>query len=135
MLNNSLFLDQLIIKRESVKRLLIVIGISIILILFLFFYCKEYYYTGTLSVVNNEIALMIPKDQLNEIKTKNIIIIDGIQNNYNINKISNMKDFLMVYIYLKTKQENIQNQEFKIYLGKEKIIEYIIRIIKNKWKK
>lgn len=134
LLNNSSLSDQLIIRKTSIKVLFVILIIGGFLTLFLFFYQKDYYYTNTLSIINDEIALLVSKDRINEINKENKIIIDDIENNYSIKKINYMDDFLMVYIKLKIKLENIHKKEYKIYLGKEKIIDYIIRIIKNKWK-
>ena len=135
LLNSVLLIEQIRIKKEGIPRLWIIIIISILLGLFLFLYEKDYYYTNNLIISDNNIGLVVTEPYINKIKQNNKIIVDNIENNYSIKKISSLNNLTIVYIKLKIMQDNIQNTEYKVYLGKEKIIEYIVRIIKNKWKK
>ena len=132
LLNSVLLIDQIKIKKESIPKLWIIVIISILLGLFLFLYEKDYYYTNNLIISDNNIGLVVTKPFVDKIKQNNQIIVDNIENNYSIKKISSLNNLTIVYIKLKIKQDNIQNTEYKVYLGKEKIIEYIVRIIKNK---
>lgn len=60
-----------------------------------------------------------------------IHLYNNIASDYSINKIMDGEDVCYVDINLTTKIENIHEMKYQIFLGKETIGEYLIRIIKK----
>ena len=51
--------------------------------------------------------------------------------NFSINKKEVLEEVSFLYIKIENNIEIKQNSTYKIHLGKESLIEYIIRIVKN----
>ena len=101
------------------------------MVVLLIFLEKNNYYIGTFTVSNDKIVLLAEKDKVNNITSNKKIIIDGIENNYSIRSIDVIDNVSMVNIKTDIKIKNISSGTYKVYLGKERLFEYIIRIINN----
>ena len=64
-----------------------------------------------------------------QVKKSKKIIIDEIESDYSINKIEVLKDVCFIYINIDSR--TINDKTYKIYLGKERVLEYIIRVLRN----
>ena len=95
---------------------------------------KDNYYSNNFSVSDNEVVLLADKKLINKIKEAKKIIISDIENSYSINTITALDNSFLINIDLGIKVKNITSGIYKIYLGKERIFDYIIRIISNGWK-
>lgn len=107
---------------------LLLITISIVILLFVE---KRMYYQGSFTVDNEKIVLFTEKEYVNIIKNAKEIELNGIMCDYSINSIWPLNDNYFVDISTRTKLENINNGIYKIYLGKERLFDYMIRIIKE----
>ena len=130
LLSNVFNVDRIEIMEVNRKNIMIVLVILIVVI-FLLFIKKNYYYINTITKVGEKIVLIVDKSNLSNIKNNNKIIIREIEDEYSINKIEVLDEVNFVYIDLKNNIEITNNDTYKIYLGKEKLLEYIVRIIKN----
>ena len=92
---------------------------------------KDNYYSNNFSVSDNEVVLLADKKLINKIKEAKKIIISDIENSYSINTITALDNSFLINIDLGIKVKNITSGIYKIYLGKERIFDYIIRIISN----
>ena len=128
---NSIFnYDEIEIINTN-KKYFFLTAIIILLISLLFLIQKNNYYSNTFTVVDSEIILLVEKDYINLIKSKNAIIIDNIENNYSIKSITPIDNGMMVSINLNTKINKLKSGVYKIYIGKEKLFDYFVRIIKE----
>lgn len=128
---NSIFnFDEIEMVSINKKYIFILVVITVFIILLLIIK-KDIYYSGTYTLNGNEILLMVEEKQVNKIKNTNKIIIDNIENSYSINEIVPVNDILVVKIGLELNIQNISNGTYKIYLGKERLFDYIIRIISS----
>lgn len=93
---------------------------------------KDNYYSNNFSVSDNGVVLLAEKGVINKIKENNKIIISDIENSYSINTITALDNSFLIDINLDTTIKNVNSGDYKIYLGKERLFDYIIRIIKNK---
>ena len=123
--------DDIKINYFNKRYLKIIIVIVIILFLVLFLIKKNYYYENDIIQNSDGIILLVDKDMINSIKRQRTIVINNIESDYDINKVINDKDICYLEINLKTDIKNIEKAKYKIFLGKETILEYIIRIIKK----
>ena len=116
------------VNKKSVITLLIVIMLITLIIL-----CtkKDNYYINEFSLVNNEMILLVEKNYVNQIKKNKKIIINDIENNYSINKITPVDDNYMVTIKVSDVINNSKTGKYKILIGKENLFEFILRIIKQ----
>ena len=116
------------INRKSVILLIIIITLIIGILLCL---KKNYYYVGEYNIVNNEMILLVEKDYLNKLKKTKNIIINDIENSYSINTITPVDENYLVNIKLNNTIKNIQTGKYKIFIGKENLFDFILRIIKK----
>lgn len=131
LLNNIFSYDNMEINKVN-KRYILIFSLLIILILLLMIIKKDNYYENTFTVIDNSIVLLVDKNYVNKIKDNKKIIIDNIDCEYSINSVEPLNDMYMVNIKIDIKI-NVNNGSYKLYLGKERIFDYIVRIIK-KWK-
>ena len=131
LLNNIFNFDEIEIKRLSRKYLLIFI-IFILMMITLLLIEKNRYYTNTFNVINEKMVLFVQKEYINEISNNNMIVIDNsIESSYSIKKVEPVDNMFMVSIKTSIPLKNISNGSYKVYTGKERLFEYIVRIIKK----
>ena len=132
LLNNIFDLDQIEINKINkicLRALIIIVWILFVGVVFI---KKDYYYENVLIKENDNIIFLVDKDEMNNIQNKEGVLINKIQSKYSINKIISCEDICYVDINITTNMENITGNKYKILLGKERIIEYLIRIIKKR---
>ena len=112
--------------------------IGILLILVVLYSCckkKNLYYENTLYIENNEIILTVNYDKLEYITDNNKIIINGNVYNYkviDINIFNNGNIFYQIKISINS--DVILNDivlEYKIFIKEERVLEYIVRVLKG----
>ena len=129
---NSIFnYEKKSIKRLNKFYLIVLIVITIIIILTLLTAERDYYYENIISLIDNKIVLIVEKKHINDIKNSKKILVNGIESSYSINKITPEKEVCLIDISLKPNIAIDKNYKYKILIRKEKIIEYIIRIIEE----
>ena len=117
------------------KKYFIFLIIIIFIIIGLLTIKKDYYYENNLLQDEGSFMLLAEKDVVNTIKDKRTILINGIKNNYNINKIIDNGNVCYIDIKIDVDIENISSGKYKILLRKETFFEFIIRVIKKiSWK-
>ena len=129
LLSNIFDIDRIKIMEVNRKYMNFLVTIVLFLTFGLFCIKKDYYYINTITNVGENIVLVVEKDMINNIKNKKRIIVDDIENDYSINKVEELQDVCFVYVNMDYK--NIHDKMYKIYLGKENVLEYIIRILKK----
>lgn len=129
LLNSVFDTDRMEIQNLNKIYIFILMLIIVILIILIFFAKKNIYYENYIITENENIIMIVEKSKINMINDNGDIIIDDIKNNYNIIKIKTDDDNCFVYIDLKKKIENINHQKYQVLLGKETIIEYIIKVL------
>ena len=127
-LNNIFDDDKIFLKKINKKYLLITIFILFFILILLFQVEKNNYYENIIMMENEKI-IVVDKNYINEIKSKKEIIIGDINFNYSINKIEKKNNLYFLSIKIVPETETISENTYRILLGKEKIIDYIIRII------
>ena len=130
LLNNIFNTEDIEIVNVNRKYLVIFIIVLLFISLVLLIN-KKNYYISKFNVIDNEIILLVEKEYVNKIKNSNGIIINDIENRYSINSITSLNNDFLVSINIDTEIKNIDEGSFKIYLGKEKMFDYIVRIIKK----
>ena len=129
LLNNLFNAEDMEIVSVNKKYVVITI-VFLVFISLLLMIKKDNYYVNNFSIIENEINLIVEKEYINRIKKSNIIIISGVESKYSINSIMPIENNFLVNIKLDT-IENITMGEYKIYLGKERLFDYIIKVIKK----
>ena len=107
----------------------VILGFFMVIIALLLLIKKDNYYSNTFTYIDNSIVLLVDKDKVNKIETGDKIIVDEINYDYSINSVEPFNNSFLISI--KTKLKNINNGIYKIYLGKESVFDYIVRIIKK----
>lgn len=128
---NNIFSNDDIKIRDNNKWCMIVSLILIMILGSLLLLKKDNYYVNTYSVIDNNIILVVEKEKINDVQNNRKIIIDSIENGYSINNITPTGNSCLVNISLKTALINISGGTYKIYLGKERLFDYIIRIMRK----
>ena len=114
---------------EVNKKYMVLFIVGLFVIVSLLFIKKNYYYTNTITSVGEENVLVVEKEMLNNIKNNNKIIVNSIEYDYSINRVEVFDD--VCFVYINSIQSSISNNTYKIYIGKESVFEYIIRILKK----
>ncbi len=127
---SELFSDDIMILSLNRKYLLIVIVIVILTILLLIIKVDCYYHSS-FNIVDEKTVLLAEREAINKIKNSKEIILDGIKCDYSIKDITSLNDNYLIDVSLKTPIKNISNGTYEIYLGKERLFDYIIRIIRK----
>ena len=130
LLNNLFNTEDIEIVNVNKKYLIIVI-IGLVVIGLLLIINKKNYYINKYNVIDDEIILLVEKDYINKIKNSKNITINDVENTYSINTIMPLDNDFLVSIKLNIKIKNISEGDYKIYLGKERLFDYIIRIIRK----
>ena len=129
LLNNLFNAEDMEIESVN-KKYVVITTVFLVFISLLLVIKKDNYYVNNFSIIENEINLIVEKEYINRIKKSNIIIISGVESKYSINSIMPIENNFLVNIKLDT-IENITMGEYKIYLGKERLFDYIIKVIKK----
>jgi len=128
---NSIFnIDDLEIKKTNKKHFIIFVFLMIVLIMLLLVE-KNKYYVNSFTIIDKKIALLVENDRIDDVKENNKIIINNIMCNYSIKKIESVDNSFIVYIKIDVIIDNLSSGKYMINLGKERLFEYVIRIIKN----
>lgn len=131
LLHNVFNQDDIKVDYFNKKCLLVMIIVIVTLLIMVFTIKKDYYYENIITQSDTSIILLAHKNMVNIIKRNKSILVNDIESDYSINKIVDGKNICYIDINLKTNILNIYNLEYKIFLGKETIFEYLIRIIRN----
>ena len=131
LLNNVFNHEKIEIMEVNSRHMIIVMFLVLIIMVMLFTLKKDIYYVNTITKVGDEYVLVVEKDMLNNIQNKNKITINNEEMDFSINKKEVLEDVSFLYIEIKKDIEINHNCTYKIHLGKENLIEYIIRIVKN----
>ena len=115
------------------KKYIIVILLMIFIMILLILIKKDIYYQNSFNVIENNVVLLVEKNYVNIVKENKKIIINDIKYDYKINTIEQVNNNFLINIKLDTELININYGSYKIFLGKERLFDYIIKIIK--WKK
>ena len=122
--------DKLLINKthQYIKLFCIIFAFALVSLVLLE---KEHYYENIIEFINDDTAVIIvDKKSINMIKEREKILLGDLLSSYSINKIEESDKNYIVSINIKEKV-NIYTNKYRIFLGKEKIIEYIIRILKG----
>ena len=111
-------------KKYMIMLVVVCVFISILLIIE-----KKKYYTNTITNVGEKTVLVVEKNMIDSIKSNKKIIINDVEINYSINRIEVLQDLCFVYVDLE--YNDFYSNTYKIYLGKERVLDYIIRILKK----
>ena len=123
--------DYSAIKTMMRKYLLIVLVLLGVLMLLLFKVSKERYYENMIEFTSDKKAcLLVTKDVLKSVRQNHKIIISNNDYDYNIEKIEENGENYLVHISFDISLK-LDSQTYKIILGKENMISYIIRIIQS----
>jgi predicted RND superfamily exporter protein len=131
LLNNVFNHEKIEITEVNNRHMVIVMFLALVIMIMLFTIKKDHYYVNTITKVGDEYVLVVEKDKLNNILGKNKITINNKEMNFSINKKEVLEEVSFLYIKIENNIEIKQNSTYKIHLGKESLIEYIIRIVKN----
>ncbi len=131
LLINLFDIDKREISNVNKKSVILFLMFVLIIIALVLFTKKNNYYTNEFTMVDNNIVLLVEKEYINTIKNNKKIIINDINFSYSINTISPVNDIYMVDIKLNNAIKNINTGKYKIFLGKESLFDYIVRIIKK----
>ena len=129
LLNEIFDTDRIRIMEVNRKYMFILGIIAFFIVISLLFIEKKHYYVNTITSVGESVVLVSEKEMINIIKNNKKIIIGDIEFDYSINRIEVLED--VSFIYLNVDKENIHSNTYKIYLGKENVLEYIIRTLKK----
>ncbi len=99
---------------------------------FLLFIKKSHYYENIIqSMGDNKAIMIVDKKYINLIKNKKNIIIKDLEVDYNIEKIEENENNYLLYIQFEMEIVFNDISKYKVFLEKESILEYFIRIIKE----
>lgn len=128
LLSNIYNLDNIEISNVNRKYIaLITVFMAVITISLLL--TKNIYLENSFTVMEDKLLLVT--NNVNIIKDNNKIIINDIKYDYSIDKIEQYDNNYLVTVIINNMINNINQGNYKIYLGKERIIDYIIRIIRK----
>ena len=128
---NSIFdLDQIELHRIYKKCIKICIIIIFVLTVFLIIK-KDQYYENSYMKNEDKFLLIVDKNIVNIIRNKDSILVNDLESNYSINNVLDNGDICYLDINLTTNISNKEKGKYRIFLGKETFLEYIIRIMKN----
>ena len=130
LLNNLFDVDNTELVRIN-KFYLKMMIIILIIILLLFCIKKDNYYTNNYSVIDGNLIILVEKEYVDRIKKQNRIVINDIETKYSINSITPEKNIDLLNISLDMTINNMNEGVYKIQLGKERLFDYIVRIIKK----
>jgi len=130
-MNNIFNFEQKKINNKTTFYISIIIILIILLIIGLLLIKKEKsYQDGLIHDEENNYYLIVKKNYLNELKRQNKLLIENIEYDFKIEEIEKRDDIYIVKIIFPIKLKNIADS-YKIILGRENIIEYIIRVVKE----
>ncbi len=117
-------------KSLIIYNTIFIIGIICILLL-LFFMKKKRIYENTLYFLeNNQAYLLAKKEDISLLKNNKKIIIDEIEYDYVIEEIEKKDNMYFVILSFPIKLK-MDSSKMQIITGEERIIQFIIRIVKG----
>ncbi len=122
---------------NKIIRLMVHYNLWFIILLFLLFSLllfikKSHYYENIIqSMGDNKAIMIVDKKYINLIKNKKNIIIKDLEVDYNIEKIEENENNYLLYIQFEMEIVFNDISKYKVFLEKESILEYFIRIIKE----
>ena len=130
LLNSVFDIDDIEITEKSTKYsiLIIVIIISVMLMLFV---PKNNYYSNSFISSNDGIELFVEKEYSDRVVNSKEIIINKMKYDYSIKEVIPFDDNFLIRIIVDNKIESLNRGTYQINLGKERLFDYIIRIIKK----
>lgn len=130
LLNNIYNFDDIELVKLN-KKYLLLITLFLVIIISLLIIKKDNYLNNSFTIVDDRLLLVTDKDNLNKIQEANKIIINDIKCDYQIVEIESFDNSYLVSININNQIKNIRGGTYQIYLGKERLFDYIIRIIKK----
>ncbi len=130
LLNNIYNFDDIELVKLN-KKYLLLITLFLVIIISLLIIKKDNYLDNSFTIVDDRLLLVTDKDNLNKIQEANKIIINDIKCDYQIVEIESFDNSYLVSININNQIKNIRGGTYQIYLGKERLFDYIIRIIKK----
>ncbi len=133
----NVFEDLFINRRISVNKIYLVVSIFIIIILSIVIFSNNYYeyYEGYATYKENKLVSIISIYKINLIKDNNKISIGGTTFTYKIDRIEDyLEEYKVVYLDVND-YKDIDNDylNYKIIIGKDTILNYLIKTIKGEW--
>ena len=103
----------------------------LILFFVLLFFKINCIYQNNISFINEKSAIIIvEKEYLDSVKSHNKIILNEISYDYSIDKIEEIEKEYLIGINFNNELK-INTSVYKLYLGKESLLKYIIKMIKG----
>ena len=112
------------------KKYIIFILLMFFTMILLLLIKKDIYYQNSFNVIENDIVLLVENDYVDIVKNNKKIIINDVKYDYKINAIEQVNNNFLISVKLDTELININYGSYKIFLGKERLFDYIIKIIK-----
>ncbi len=122
--------DRFIMNKTFKYNVILMVCLLIILGVLLLFKRNQYYENKITFLDSKSAVLMVNKDYLNSIKDSKELFLDEISYKYNIEKVEEINNIYFVYVNFNMELK-INEEYYKIFIRKEKLIEYFIRIIKD----
>lgn len=92
---------------------------------------KDCYYQSIIKFVDSKKSLiLVDKNYLESVKNSKSLILNDVNFDYSIDKIEESEENYLVTISFKENLK-INHENYRIYLGKERIIRYILRIMRG----
>jgi hypothetical protein len=130
LLNNIYNFDDIELVKLN-KKYLLLITLFLVIIISLLIIKKDNYLDNSFTIVDDRLLLVTDKDNLKKVQEANKIIINDIKCDYQIVEIESFDNSYLVSININNQIKNIRGGTYQIYLGKERLFDYIIRIIKK----
>ena len=122
--------DRFIFNKTFRYNVIVMIVLLIIMVLLLLLE-KNQYYENQITFMDDKMAfLVVDNKYLNTVKEKKELILDKVSYKYNIEKIEEVGEIYFVYINFDIKLK-VNERYYKIFIGKEKLVQYFIRIVKD----
>ena len=129
-MKNDIFDHDLIsLNSLNKKYCLIIFSILIILVILLFLIKKDLLYKNIITLNDSKGIMVVEKDYLETVKEQKKVYINNVSYDYNIEKIEEANDFYLLTVCFPYELKNIDAKEYQIFLGKESIFKYFIRIM------
>lgn len=118
----------------SFKYGIISIILAFLIIISLLVIKKNYFYINSIAFTSSNTGMIVvDNSRINDLKKINQIIVGDMVVNYNIEKIEETDDVYLVDIKF-NEELKINENIYKVFLFKESILEYIIRVMKGDFK-
>lgn len=130
--DNILDNDYMKIQEFTFRSFIFIFILLILLIFSVLFIHKERFYTNAISFINEDMACIVVSDEVLEIiKQRKELLINDISYDFNIEKIEKKRNMYFVYAKFSFKISGLDDNNYKIFLGKESLMKYIIRKLRK----